>query len=148
VRNFIPLLEWFPGYRREWLRADLIAGLTAAAVAIGIAATALFGLQQHGVATVGHIPQGLPPVVFPDLALLGQLWPGALGIALMSFAETTAAARAFAASGEPRPDANQELLATGLSNIGGGLFGAMAAGGGTTQTAVRHYLEGRETATR
>jgi anti-anti-sigma factor len=113
------------------------------AVALGIAAVALFGLQQQGVATVGHIPQGLPPVVFPDLALLGQLWPGALGIALMSFTETTAAARAFAASDEPRPDANQELLATGLSNIGGGLFGAMAAGGGTTQTAVNRLAGAR-----
>jgi len=75
--------------------------------------------------------------------LLGQLWPGALGIALMSITETTAAARAFAASDEPRPDANQELLATGLSNIGGGLFGAMAAGGGTTQTAVNRLAGAR-----
>ena len=99
------------------------------AVAIGIAATALFGLHQQGVETAGHIPQGLPAVVLPDLTLLAKLWPGALGIALMSFTETTAAARAFAASGEPRPNANQELLATGISNIGGALLGAMAAGG-------------------
>ncbi len=34
MRKFIPLLEWFAGYQREWLRADLIAGLTAAAVVI------------------------------------------------------------------------------------------------------------------
>jgi sulfate permease, SulP family len=113
------------------------------AVALGIAAMAAFGLEQHGVTTVGSIPPGLPSVVLPDQALLGQLWPGALGIALMSFTETTAAARAFAASDEPRPDANQELLATGLSNIGGGLFGAMAAGGGTTQTAVNRLAGAR-----
>ncbi len=114
------------------------------AVAIGIAAVAYFGLEQQGVATAGHIPQGLPALVLPDLALLAKLWPGALGIALMSFTETTAAARAFAASGEPRPNANQELLATGISNIGGSLFGAMAAGGGTTQTAVNR-LAGAQT---
>jgi high affinity sulfate transporter 1 len=113
------------------------------AVAIGIAATALFGLQQQGVETAGHIPQGLPAMVLPDLTLLAKLWPGALGIALMSFTETTAAARAFAASGEPRPNANQELLATGISNIGGGLLGAMAAGGGTTQTAVNRLAGAR-----
>ncbi|MBW2410339.1 MAG: hypothetical protein JRF72_11115 [Deltaproteobacteria bacterium] len=34
MRKFIPLLEWLPGYRGKWLRADLIAGLTAAAVVI------------------------------------------------------------------------------------------------------------------
>ncbi len=114
-----------------------------AAVALGIAAMAIFGLQDRGVETVGHIPQGLPAMVLPDLALLAKLWPGALGIALMSFAETTAAARAFAATGEPRPNANQELLATGISNIGGGLLGAMAAGGGTTQTAVNRLAGAR-----
>ncbi len=113
------------------------------AVALGIAATALFGLQQQGIETAGHIPQGLPGMILPDLTLLAKLWPGALGIALMSFTETTAAARAFATSGEPRPNANQELLATGISNIGGALFGAMAAGGGTTQTAVNRLAGAR-----
>ena len=54
----------------------------------------------------------------------------------MSFTETIAAGRAFARGAEPLPRPNQELLATGLANMGGGLFGAMPAGGGTTQTAV------------
>jgi len=114
-----------------------------AAVALGIAGMALIGLEQYGVAAVGRIPEGIPSMTFPELTLFTQLWPGALGIALMSFTESTAAARAFAARGEPRPDANQELLATGLSNMGGGLFGAMAAGGGTTQTAVNRHAGAR-----
>jgi MFS superfamily sulfate permease-like transporter len=64
------------------------------------------------------------------------MWPGAAGIALMSFTESIAAARAFAKPGEPRPFPNQELLAIGMANVAGGFFGAMPAGGGTTQTAV------------
>ena len=64
------------------------------------------------------------------------MWPGAAGIALMSFTESIAAARAFAKPGEPRPFPNQELFAIGAANVAGGLFGAMPAGGGTTQTAV------------
>jgi len=114
-----------------------------AAVAFGIIVMALLGLGQYGVEAVGDIPQGLPPLILPDLALLGQLWPAALGIALMSFTESTASARAFAAKGEPRPDANQELLATGIGNIGCGLFGAMASGGGTSQTAVNRLAGAR-----
>ena len=54
----------------------------------------------------------------------------------MSFTETVAAGRAFARNDEPAPRADRELLATGLANIGGALFGAMPGGGGTTQTAV------------
>ena len=71
-------------------------------VAAGIAAMALLGLQAYGVKTVGEIPRGLPALTLPDFALVAQLWPGALGIALMSFTETVAVARAFAQTGTRR----------------------------------------------
>ena len=113
------------------------------AVALGITATHLFGLQSHGVEVVGRVPQDLPPLRFPDLSLAQELWPGALGIALMSFTETVAAGRAFVKSEEPAPKANQELLATGFANLGGGLLGAMPGGGGTSQTAVNRLAGAR-----
>jgi len=106
------------------------------AVASGIAGMSIFGLQAHGVATVGQVPTGLPSLTLPDPSLVASLWPAALGVALMSFTETIAAGRAFAESDEPTPQANRELLATGLANAGGAFLGAMPAGGGTTQTAV------------
>jgi high affinity sulfate transporter 1 len=107
-------------------------------VAVGgaIAASWFFGLQALGVSTVGLIPQGFPALTMPDLALVAELVPGALGIALMSFTETIAAGRAFAKPGEPPLDANRELVATGAANLGGAFLGAMPAGGGTSQTAV------------
>jgi high affinity sulfate transporter 1 len=106
------------------------------AVGGGIAAAWLLGLEAQGVSTVGLIPQGFPSLTMPDLALVEQLLPGALGIALMSFTETIAAGRAFARVGEPPINANRELIATGAANVGGAFFGAMPAGGGTSQTAV------------
>ncbi len=106
------------------------------ALAAAIAASALLGLQGMGVALVGHVPSGLPSLALPSLPLAWQLWPGAAGIALMSFVETVAAGRSFAAKGEPRPEANQELLALGVANIAGSFFRAMPMGGGTSQTAV------------
>jgi MFS superfamily sulfate permease-like transporter len=106
------------------------------AVGGGIAAAWFFGLQDQGVSTVGLIPQGLPALTMPDLALVEDLLPGALGIALMSFTETIAAGRAFAAPTDPPIQANRELIATGAANLGGALLGAMPAGGGTSQTAV------------
>ena len=106
------------------------------AVAGGIAASWFFGLQALGVTTVGHIPQGLPRLTLPDLALVVLLAPGALGIALMSFTETIAAGRAFHRPDEPPINANRELVATGAGNLAGAFLGAMPAGGGTSQTAV------------
>jgi len=113
------------------------------AVGGGIAASWLLGLGARGVATVGAIPAGLPSLTLPDLTLLEQLLPGALGIALMSFTETIAAGRAFRAAAEPPILANRELVATGAANLAGGLLGAMPAGGGTTQTAVQRALGAR-----
>jgi high affinity sulfate transporter 1 len=114
------------------------------AVGLGIAGAYLLNLQAHGVELVGHIPQGLPSLTVPAFSLAEKLWPGALGIALMSFTETIAVGRAFVKEGEPNPKANRELLATGLANAGSAFFGAMPGGGGTTQTAVNRFA-GAET---
>ena len=113
------------------------------AVAAGILASALLDLPSRGVAVVGAIPRGLPQLVAPDPALATLLWPGALGIALMSFTETIAASRAFARPGEPSIRPNRELGATGLANAAGAMFGALPAGGGTSQTAVNRLAGAR-----
>lgn len=125
--------------RRFWpgLPAPLVA------VAAGIMATRWFALPLHGVATIGHIPTGLPHLALPDLSLVADLWPGAVAIALMSFTETAAAGRAFAAAEEPAPLMNRELLATGLANAAGSLVAAMPSGGGTTQTTVNRAAGAR-----
>jgi high affinity sulfate transporter 1 len=114
-------------------------------VAIGgaIAASALLDASRWGIEVIGDVAEGLPTLVRPRLDLLASMWPAAAGIALMSFTESVAAARAFAITGEPRPAPNRELLATGLANVAGGLFGAMPSGGGTTQTAVNRKAGAR-----
>ena len=114
-------------------------------VAVGgsIAAVWLFGLEGLGVTVVGHIPQGFPSLTLPSIDLIQQLVPGAMGIALMSFTESIAAGRAFAKGSEPPINANRELLAIGAANLGGALFGAMPAGGGTSQTAVVRSVGGQ-----
>ena len=112
------------------LPASLIALLAA------ICASAFLNVRELGIALVGEIPSGLPRLEIPSLALVWQLAPAAGGIALMSFVESVASARAFVASGDPRPDAEQDLLALGSAGVVGSLFGAMPAGGGTSQTAV------------
>lgn len=114
-----------------------------AVVGAGIAAAWLGDLSGVGVATVGLIPQSLPSITLPTPDLAIKLLPGAIGIALMSFTETIAAGRAFAAPSEPPIRANRELLAIGAANLSGAFFGAMPAGGGTSQTAVVRAVGGR-----
>ena len=113
------------------------------ALALAIGASAAFNLSQSGVAVIGAVSGSLPSLVRPHLELVWIMWPAATGIALMSFTESIAAARAFASPGEPRPTPNRELLALGCANVGGGLLGAMPAGGGTTQTAVNRKAGAR-----
>ena len=135
------------GLERRWPR--LPAPLLVVVVAILL--TAALGLPERGVAVVGAIPSGLPAFQLPflnsagpsPLALANQLWPAAAGIAVMSFTESAAASRAFREMDEPAPNANQDLLALGAANLLGACFGAMAAGGGTSQTAVNRNAGAR-----
>jgi sulfate permease, SulP family len=106
------------------------------AVVLGIAAARFLGLKEFGVALTGHIPRGIPMPAVPDLSLVLKLWPGALGIALMSFTESIAAGRAFAAHDDPPPVPDRELIALGAANLAGSFFQCFPAGGGTSQTAV------------
>jgi SulP family sulfate permease len=106
------------------------------AVAVGIAASAIVGLEAAGVSVVGAIQGGLPIPRLPQPALFEAMWPAAAGIALISFTESVAAARAFVGRADPAIDANRELLALGAANAAGAFIGSMPAGGGTSQTAV------------
>jgi SulP family sulfate permease len=105
-------------------------------VAVGIALAAFAGLDKAGISLVGTVQAGLPTFALPSISLVEQLWPAALGIALMSFVETAAAGRAFINKGDPLPVANCELVATGAANLVGSFFHIMPGGGGTSQTAV------------
>ena len=126
----------FKRFRPQW-PAPLIL------IAAAVAGVAWLGWGQFGIEVVGAIPRGLPALSVPKLALAGDLWPAALAIAFISFTETAAAGRAFVRADEPRPRENTELLATGVANTLGALFGSMPAGGGTSQTAVNRMSGAR-----
>jgi len=106
------------------------------AVAVGIAASAIVGLEAAGVSVVGSIQGGFPVPQLPQPSLFEAMWPAAAGIALISFTESIAAARAFVRPTDPPLDANRDLFALGAANAAGAFIGSMPAGGGTSQTAV------------
>ena len=105
-------------------------------VVVGIVIVAAFDLVDRGVSVIGEVPSGLPGFELASPDHWGSLFPGALGIALMSAVESLAAGRALRAK-EDRPiDANRELIALGVANLGAGAFHGYPAGGGLSQSAV------------
>lgn len=106
------------------------------AVAAGIMLATFTGVVGRGVELIDHVPTGLPGIELPDWGQIESLFPFALAIAFMSFIESNSAARGSRKLGEPRLDNDHELFSSGAANIVGGLFTAMPAGGGFSQTQV------------
>jgi len=108
------------------------------ALGVGILAAVAFRLGSHGVALVGTIPAALPTPRLPQLSLADvlQLAPGAAGIAVVVFAEALSGARTFATRHRYDIDADQELIALGVANLGAGVVGGIAVSGGITGSAL------------
>jgi high affinity sulfate transporter 1 len=113
-----------------------IPGVLVAVILAGVAVTVL-GLQDE-LLVVGEVPRGLPAVGLPAVAVadLAALFPTALGIALIAFADTSVISRSFAARRGERVDADRELAALGIVNVACGLVGGFASSGSATRTPV------------
>jgi len=107
-------------------------------VVLAIAATTVFSLADHGVSLVGVLPKGFPPLTIPHVRLsdLGPLFAGALGIALVSLADTISTASAFAARTGQEIHGNQEMIGIGAANLAAGLFQGFPVSTSGSRTAV------------
>ena len=108
------------------------------AVVLAIAATTVFSLADHGVSLVGVLPKGFPPLTIPHVRLsdLGPLFAGALGIALVSLADTISTASAFAARSGQEVRGNGEMIGIGAANLAAGLFQGFPVSTSGSRTAV------------
>lgn len=110
-----------------------------AVVVLGILAVVLFGLSDKGVKIIGTIPEGLPAFSLPNWSwsTIGDLYVIALAIALVSFMESIAVAKAIQSKHQNYTvDPNTELVALGLSNIVGSFFQSFVVTGGFSRSAV------------
>jgi len=100
---------------------------------------ALFG-PGVGIATVSAIPRSLPPLSLPsfDLAMLRELAPIALALAMLSLTEAIAIARAIAMKSGQRIDSGQEFIGQGLSNILGSFASGYVSSGSFTRSGVNY----------
>ncbi|MEU6140933.1 sulfate permease [Streptomyces sp. NPDC047081] len=107
-------------------------------VVLAIGATSLFDLGGHGVSLVGELPRGFPPLTLPHIGLddVGPLFAGALGIALVSLADTISNASAFASRTGQEVRGNEEMTAIGAANVAAGLFQGFPVSTSGSRTAV------------
>ncbi|MFD6433446.1 SulP family inorganic anion transporter [Streptomyces venezuelae] len=107
-------------------------------VVAAIGAVVVFDLEDRGVALVGVLPEGFPPLTVPDVGLddLGPLIAGALGIAVVSLADTISNASAFASRTGQEVRGNQEMAGVGAANLAAGLFQGFPVSTSGSRTAV------------
>src|SRR6188472_4198515 len=102
----LPIMDWVVGYRKDWFRLDLVAGLTAAAVVIpkALAYATIAGLPVQ----VGLYTALLPMVIY---ALLGTSRP-------LSVSTTTTLAILVAAElATVAPNGDPAALATATATL-------------------------------
>ena len=109
------------------------------------AAAALLTLDAQGVAILGPVPAGLPPLRWPTFPLehLPSLVAEAAGLALVLFTSGTLTARSFASRGGYDIDVDRELAAYGAANIASALSQGFAVTGADSRTAMGAAAGGR-----
>ena len=113
-----------------------VPGILIAVVLATIAVTVLHLGDKLRV--VGAVPRGVPLPSLPavQLADVGQMFVAAVGIALVSFADTSVLSRTFAARHGYRVDPNRELIGLGLANLAGGFFRGFPISSSASRTPV------------
>lgn len=105
-----------------------------------------FDLASSGVAVIGAIPQGLPPLSLPgfDLSLWQALLIPALLISVVGFVESVSMGQMLAARRRERISPNQELISLGGANLAAAISSGMPVSGGLTRTVI-NYDAGAQT---
>lgn len=106
-------------------------------VVLGVFIVVLFHLDSK-IAIVGHVPAGLPSITVPvlDWHTWQRLLPTAITIALIGFMESISVAKSLASKKREKVDANQELIAIGVANLGAAFTGAYPVAGGIGRSVV------------
>ena len=116
-------------------------------VTVVIASCVVFGSalnQSLSVGVVGEIPPGLPGITIPKLSWteVRSLLPLALTITLVGYLESISVAKALAARRREKVDANRELLALGVADVGAAFTGGYPVTGGFSRSMVNHAAGG------
>lgn len=96
------------------------------------------GLDKQGLKLAGEIPSAIPPfsLVSFDFSAMGQLFGGAMVIAIIGLVEAVSIAKAISSQTLQKINPNQEFIGQGLANMGGAFFSSIAGSGSFTRSAI------------
>jgi MFS superfamily sulfate permease-like transporter len=103
-----------------------------------IAASAVFHFAEKGIAVIGPVPEGLPPIGLPDVnwSEILALLPVAASCFVMIITQSAATSRVFAVRYRERVDENADILGLAAANAAAALSGTFVVNGSPTQTAM------------
>lgn len=98
---------------------------------------------NYNVTVIGEVPTGLPEAVAPPFALIPNLLVDGLVIAIVAFSVNMSMASIFARKLNYSIDANQELLASGASNILGSFFSCLPFSASLSRSLIQQAVGGK-----
>ncbi|KAB0802494.1 hypothetical protein PPYR_04680 [Photinus pyralis] len=100
-------------------------------------------VEDYNVKIVGTVPTGLPEPSLPPFELMGRIMVDSIVIAIVSYALSLSMALIFAQKHNYEVDANQELLAQGVSNVVGSCFSCVPVTASLTRSMMVHAVGGK-----
>jgi len=127
----------------EWIDGRIpgaLIGLVAATLAV-----IWFGLESHGVSTLGEVTGAWPVPALPNVSLaqIGALLPLALIVAVTVVVQTAATTRSFPSDPDQPPDVDRDFIGVGAGSMLTGLVGAFAVNASPPRTAIVAESGGR-----
>ncbi len=110
-------------------------------VLVGTLLVYFLGEERLGIDLVRKVPEGLPAFQFAEISWgnIQKLIPTVLTVTLIGIVESIGIAKVIQAKhGDYEIRPNQELLALGISKIGGSFFQAIPSSGSFTRSAVNN----------
>lgn len=125
--------------------APMVPGAVVAVI-LSIILSASLDSSAHGVAVIGSVHGGFPPVGLPKGLTWGDI-PKVIGISVSCFvliiAQSAATSRSFAMKHEQRVDVNRDILGLSGANLAAGLTGTFVVNGSPTKTEILDEQRGR-----
>ncbi|MEZ5158184.1 MAG: SulP family inorganic anion transporter [Candidatus Nanopelagicales bacterium] len=116
------------------------------AVIASIVISAAIDASSKGVAVVGEVQGGFPPIGLPqgiDLSTFGACLGIAFSCFVLIIAQSAATSRSFAMRHGQKVDINRDIVGLSGSNFAAGLSGTFVVNGSPTKTQILDELKGR-----